>query len=246
MRQKTILVTGGSRGIGKATVLALARAGAQVAFTYSSNQAAAEAVLAEAAETEGRVISMQACVQDYGQARRVVEDVQSELGDLDGVVLNAGITRDGLLAMIPEGNWDEVVETNLKGIFNYARASIYGMIRQRAGRVVCVSSVSGGRMGVAGQTNYGATKAAQIGFVKALSKEVAAYGITVNAVAPGFIETEIWQAIPEAKRAGLLKGIPQGRLGRPEEVAAVICFLLSEQASYITGTVVEIDGGLSA
>ncbi len=246
MRGKKILVTGGSRGIGRATVLALARSGAHVAFTYSSNQAAADEVLSEAVGAEGRVIAMRACVQDYKQAKRVVEDVQKQLGDLDGLVLNAGITRDGILAMMTEENWDDVVATNLKGVFNYARASIYTMIRQRAGRIVCVSSVSGGRVGIAGQTNYGATKAAQIGFVKSLAKEVAPYGITVNAVAPGFIETDLWQTLPEGKRAGLLKSIPQGRLGQPEEVAALIRFLLSEDASYITGTVVEIDGGLSA
>lgn len=246
MQGKKILVTGGSRGIGRATVLALARSGAHVAFTYNSNHTAATEVLSEAAELEGRVIAVQACVQDYEQAKQVVKDVQKELGDLDGLVLNAGITRDGILAMMPEENWDDVIATNLKGIFNYARAAIYGMIRQQAGRVICVSSVSGGRIGVAGQTNYGASKAAQIGFVKSLAKEVAPYGITVNAVAPGFIETDIWQSIPEAKHASLLKSIPQGRLGRPEEVAAVIRFLLSEDASYITGNVVEIDGGLSA
>lgn len=246
MRGKKILVTGGSRGIGKATVLTLARLGGHVAFTYSSNQAAAEEVLSEAVGVEGRVIAVQACVQDYRQAKQVVEDVQKQLGDLDGLVLNAGITRDGILAMMSEENWDDVVATNLKGVFNYARASIYSMIRQRAGRIVCVSSVSGGRVGIAGQTNYGATKAAQVGFVKSLAKEVAPYGITVNAVAPGFIETDLWQSIPEAKRTGLLKSIPQGRLGQPEEVAALIRFLLSEDASYITGTVVEIDGGLSA
>ncbi|MEO6888544.1 MAG: 3-oxoacyl-ACP reductase FabG [Ktedonobacteraceae bacterium] len=246
MHGKKILVTGGSRGIGRATVLALARSGAHVAFTYSSNHTAAAEVLSEASGSEGRVIAVQACVQDYERAKQVVKDVQEELGDLDGLVLNAGITRDGILAMMPEENWDDVMATNLKGIFNYARAAIYGMIRQRAGRVVCVSSVSGGRIGVAGQTNYGASKAAQIGFVKSLAKEVASYGITVNAVAPGFIETDIWQSIPEAKHASLLKSIPQGRLGRPEEVAAVIRFLLSEDASYITGNVVEIDGGLSA
>ncbi|MDQ2905636.1 MAG: 3-oxoacyl-ACP reductase FabG [Chloroflexota bacterium] len=246
MHGKKILVTGGSRGIGRATVLALARSGAHVAFTYSSNHTAAAEVLSEASGSEGRVIAVQACVQDYERAKQVVKDVQEELGDLDGLVLNAGITRDGILAMMPEENWDDVMATNLKGIFNYARAAIYSMIRQRAGRVVCVSSVSGGRIGVAGQTNYGASKAAQIGFVKSLAKEVASYGITVNAVAPGFIETDIWQSIPEAKHASLLKSIPQGRLGRPEEVAAVIRFLLSEDASYITGNVVEIDGGLSA
>lgn len=246
MHGKKILVTGGSRGIGRATVLALARSGAHVAFTYSSNQKAAEEVLLQTAHTEGRVIARRADVRELDQAKQVVEEVQQELGDLDGLVLNAGITRDGILAMMPEENWDDVISTNLKGIFNYARASIYSMIRQRAGRIVCVSSVSGGRVGVAGQTNYGATKAAQIGFVKALAKEVGPYGISVNAVAPGFIETDIWQTIPEAKRASLVKGIPQGRLGKPEEVAAAICFLLSEDASYITGSVLEIDGGMSA
>ncbi len=246
MHGKKILVTGGSRGIGKATVLALARSGASVAFTYSSNHKAAEEVLSAAARMEGRVIAVQANVQDYAQAKRTINDVQEQLGDLDGLVLNAGITRDGILAMMPEENWDEVVATNLKGIFTYARASVYGMIRQRAGRIVCVSSVSGGRIGVPGQTNYGATKAAQIGFVKALAKEVASHGITVNAVAPGFIETDIWQSIPEAKRAGMVKGIPLGRLGQPEEVASAICYLLSEEAAYITGSVIEIDGGLSA
>jgi 3-oxoacyl-[acyl-carrier protein] reductase len=246
VRGKNILVTGGSRGIGKATVLALVRSGAHVAFTYSRNQTAADEVLAEAAETEGRVIAIQADVQDYKRARQVIEEVQDTLGDLDGLVLNAGITRDGLLALMPEESWDDVIETNLKGVFNYTRATVYSMIKQRSGRIVCVSSVSGGRVGIAGQTNYGATKAAQIGFIKSLAKEVASYGITVNAVAPGFIETDIWQSIPEAKRAGLIKSIPQGRIGQPEEVAAAICFFLSEQASYITGSVVAIDGGLSA
>lgn len=246
MQGKKILVTGGSRGIGRAIVLMLVRAGAQVAFTYSNNLAAAEEVVALAAEAGARAIAIQADVQDFGQAKRVLAEVRQELGDLDGVVLNAGITRDGILALMPEENWDAVVATNLKGIFNYTRASIYGMIRQRSGRVICVSSVSGGRIGVMGQTNYGATKAAQIGFVKALAKEVAPYGITVNAVAPGFIETDIWQTIPEAKRANLVTGIPLGRLGQPEEVAAAIRFLLSEEASYITGSVIEIDGGLSA
>jgi 3-oxoacyl-[acyl-carrier protein] reductase len=244
---KKFLVTGGSRGIGKATVLALVRSGADVAFTYGHDRTAAEEVLSEAAvETGGRAIAVQASVQDYKRAKQVIKEVQEELGDLDGLVLNAGITRDGILAMMPEEKWDEVIETNLKGIFNYTRSAIYNMIRQGSGRIVCVSSVSGGRIGVAGQTNYGATKAAQIGFVKALAKEVAPHGITVNAVAPGFIETDIWHSIPEAKRASLLKSIPQGRLGLPEEVAALIRFLLSDEAGYITGSVVAIDGGLSA
>jgi 3-oxoacyl-[acyl-carrier protein] reductase len=226
--------------------MALARAGAQVAFTYSENQAAVADVLRESADMEGHVVAFRAQVESYTQARQVVEEVQKELGDLDGIVLNAGITRDKLLAFMPEESWDDVLATNLKGVFNYAHAAIYSMIRQRAGRVICVSSVSGALMGVAGQTNYGATKAAQIGFVKSLAKEVAAYGITVNAVAPGFIETDIWMSIPKPKRESVLKSIPLARPGKPEEVASVICFLLSEEASYITGSVLVIDGGLSA
>lgn len=246
MQGKNILVTGGSRGIGRATVLALAQLGANVAFTYSSSQADAAEVLAAADGAPGRVQALQADVQDYKRAKQVFESTQEIFGDLFGLVLNAGITRDGLLAMMPEENWDMVVATNLKGVFNYARAAVYSMIRQQEGRIICVSSISGGRMGIIGQTNYSATKAAQIGFVKSLAKEVAAKGITVNAVAPGFIETDVWQAIPDVKRTGFLKSIPLGRLGQPEEVAAVIRFLLSEEASYITGTVIEIDGGLSA
>lgn len=246
MSKQRILVTGGSRGIGRATVLALAQAGADVAFTYGHTSSAAEEVLVATSTMAGRVIAMQADVADLVRAKEVVAEVEQQLGDLTGLVLNAGIARDGILAMMSEENWDAVINTNLKGIFTYARAAALGMVRQRAGRIVCVSSVSGGQLGVLGQTNYGATKAAQVGFVKALTKEVAGYGITVNAVAPGFIETDIWQQMPEAKRAAQLKNIPAGRLGQPEEVAALICFLLSEAASYITGTVLTIDGGLSA
>jgi 3-oxoacyl-[acyl-carrier protein] reductase len=246
VRGKNFLVTGGSRGIGRATVLMLAQAGAQVAFTYAGNQEAATEVLSVGAAMEGRVLAFQASVQNYQRARQVLEEIQHAFGDLDGLVLNAGIARDSLLVKMTEESWDEVVATNLKGIFSYVRASLYNMIRQRSGRIVCVSSVSGSRVGVLGQTNYGATKAAQLGFVKALAKEVAPYGITVNAVAPGFIETDIWRSIPEAKRSPLLKSIPLGRLGQPEEVAAAIRFLLSEEAGYITGSVLEIDGGLSA
>jgi 3-oxoacyl-[acyl-carrier protein] reductase len=243
---KKFLVTGGSRGIGQATVLALAEMSADVAFTYNCSKEAAEAVLRSAEKAPGRIIAVQADAGNYKEARQTVDSVQETLGGLDGIVLNAGITHDQLLVMTAEESWDEVISTNLKGTFNYARASIYRMIQQRSGRIVCVSSVSGAVMGVAGQTSYASTKAAQIGFVKSLSKEVASYGITVNAVAPGFIETDIWHAIPPARRATLLKTIPLQRLGQPEEVAATIRFLLSPDASYITGSVLVIDGGLSS
>lgn len=246
MSKQRILVTGGSRGIGRATVLALAQAGADVAFTFGHTPGAAEEVLAATSAMAGRVIALQADVSDLARAKEVIAEVEQELGELTGLVLNAGIARDGILAMMSEENWDRVINTNLKGIFTYARAGVLSMVRQRAGRIVCVSSVSGWQLGVVGQTNYGATKAAQVGFVKAFAKEVGSYGITVNAVAPGFIETDIWQQMPEAKRAAQLKNIPAGRVGQPEEVAALICFLLSDAASYITGTVLTIDGGLSA
>ncbi|MBO8162849.1 MAG: 3-oxoacyl-ACP reductase FabG [Brevibacillus sp.] len=239
------MVTGGSRGIGRAVVLSLVGVGADVAFTYRDNDAAAEAVCREGKQMPGRVWALKAEAEDYEQSKSTIEQAYNLLGRLDGLVLNAGITRDRPLVMMPEENWDEVIATNLKGTFTYARAAIYEMIRQRYGRIVCVSSVSG-IVGVAGQSNYAATKAGQIGFVKALAKEVAAYGITVNAVAPGFVETDIWKSIPEAKREGIISSIPLGRLAQPEEVAGAIRFLLSEEAAYITGSVLVIDGGLSS
>lgn len=238
-------MTGGSRGIGRATVLALAEAGADVAFTYSSNEEAAHDVCTAAEGYSGKVLAIQANAEDFAAAKSAVERVQDELGGLDGVVINAGITKDRPLVMMPEGDWDDVIATNLKGTFNYARAAVYGMIRERSGRIVCVSSVSG-LTGVLGQSNYSATKAGQIGFVRSLSKEVGPYGITVNAVAPGFIETDIWEQIPENKREGILASIPVGRLGQAQEVAAAIRYLLSPDAAYITGSVLVIDGGLSS
>ncbi|QKG83256.1 beta-ketoacyl-ACP reductase [Kroppenstedtia pulmonis] len=242
---KKYLVTGGSRGIGRSTVLSLAEAGATVAFTYSTHEKAAREVKEEAERTGGSTVAFCADVTDYQKAREVVDLTREKLGGLDGVVLNAGITKDSPLVMMQEESWDDVIATNLKGTFNYARAALYGMIRQRYGRIICVSSVSG-LVGVAGQTNYAATKAGQIGFLKALSKEAAPYGITVNAVSPGFIETDLWKSIPEQKHEQILKQIPLGRLGSSEEVAGVIRFLLSPTASYMTGSVLVVDGGLSS
>lgn len=243
---KKIFVTGGSRGIGRATVLTLANSGADVVFTYHSNEAAAKAVCEETVQAPGRVWAFPAQAESFAIAKATVQQAREVMGGLDGLVLNAGITRDRPLVMMAEEDWDEVIATNLKGTFNYARAALYDLIRQRYGRIVCVSSVSGGQIGVAGQTNYAATKAGQIGFVRSLAKEVAAYGVTVNAIAPGFIETDLWESIPENKRETIINSIPQKRLGKAEEVAAAIRFFLSAEAAYITGSVLVIDGGLSS
>ncbi|WP_040951508.1 3-oxoacyl-ACP reductase FabG [Gorillibacterium massiliense] len=245
MEGQKILVTGGSRGIGRATVANLAEQGATVAFTYKSNAEAAEELLAELGEKASRVFAIQADSKDFTQACQTVEKARELLGGLDGLVINAGMNRDKMLFTMSEQDWDEIMETNLKGTFNYARAVIYGFIKQQAGRIVCISSVSG-LIGVPGQVNYSATKAGQIGFVRTLAKEVARFGITVNAVAPGFIATEMWDRIPEKERTRFLQEIPVHRPGSPQEVADAISFLLSPKAAYITGSTLVIDGGLSA
>ncbi|RKP54141.1 SDR family oxidoreductase [Cohnella endophytica] len=242
---QNFLVTGGTRGIGRSTVLSLAEAGANVAFTYRNGKEQAEQLYNELSAFQGNYVGFQADVQQFEEARQVIKQCKETLGGLDGLVLNAGITRDKLLFMMSEEDWDTTYSVNLKGTFNYARAAIFDFIKQKSGRIVCVSSISG-QIGVSGQTNYSATKAGQIGFVKSLAKEVAKFGITVNAVAPGFIHTELWGEIPKDQREQILPQIPVGRPGTAEEVSNVIRFLLSKQASYVTGSVITIDGGLSA
>ncbi|WP_127534575.1 3-oxoacyl-ACP reductase FabG [Paenibacillus kobensis] len=244
---KRVLITGGSRGIGRAIVSYLAERGADVAFTYKGNHEAARELCDTLARLElpGRVMSLAADAEQLDQAKETIERVRETFGGLDGLVLNAGINRDKPLFLMAEEDWDATIGANLKGTYNYARAAVYGMMRDKAGSIVCISSVSGLK-GMPGQVNYSATKAGQIGFVRSLSREVAKYGITVNAVAPGFIETEMWEALPEKVRTGFLGDIPLGRPGKAEEVARAVGFLLSEEASYVTGSVLVVDGGLSA
>jgi 3-oxoacyl-[acyl-carrier protein] reductase len=208
-----------------------------------SSQAADE-VVAEITANSGTAQAFQADISDFTQAGDLVKTVISSLGGLDILINNAGITRDTLIMMMSEEDWDAVQDTNLKGTFNCSKAAIRYMMRKRYGRIINISSVSG-QMGNAGQTNYSASKAGQIGFTKALAREVAARNITVNAIAAGYVDTDIWAGVPEEARELALSIIPLGRKGKPEEIAFAAAFLASDQASYITGQVLGIDGGMA-
>jgi 3-oxoacyl-[acyl-carrier protein] reductase len=240
---KVALVTGGSRGIGRAIALELARLGYDLVVQYRSSEAQAEE-LAAAVRNLGRE-AMLVCgdVSSYGETQAIAAQVLARWPEIGLVVNNAGITRDSPLVMMSEADWSEVINTNLSGVFNVSRAFIYQMIRQRKGAIVNISSVAG-LTGVAGQTNYCAAKAGIIGFSRALAKEVARYGITVNCIAPGYIETDMIAGMPADKRKAAVGRIPLGRCGSVEDVAGLVGFLSSEQASYITGQVYSVDGGL--
>ena len=238
------LITGGSRGIGKATSLELAKHGAIIAVNYIHSADAAEDLTTQIRANGGKAIAIQADISDFNQTQEMVKNVIKTLGGLDILVNNAGITRDTLIMMMSEEDWDIVQATNLKGTFNCSKAAIRHMMRKRYGRIINIASISG-QMGNAGQTNYSASKAGQIGFTKALAREVAARNITVNAIAAGYIDTEIWSDVPEDIREMMLSYIPLGRKGKPEEVAYAVAFLASEQAAYITGQVLGIDGGMA-
>ena len=241
---KIALITGGSRGIGKAIALELSRRGAAVAVNYNHSSQAADEVVASIQSAGGAAQAFQADISDFSQAQNLVRDTIKSLGGLDILVNNAGITRDTLIMMLSEQDWDIVLDTNLKGTFNCSKAAIRHMMRKRYGRIINISSVSG-QMGNAGQTNYSASKAGQIGFTKALAREVAARKITVNAIAAGYIETDIWSGVPDDVREMALSIIPLGRKGQPEEIAYAVAFLASEQAAYITGQVLGVDGGMA-
>jgi 3-oxoacyl-[acyl-carrier protein] reductase len=236
---KVAIVTGGSRGIGRAIVQALAREGATVAFTYAQNKTMADEVA-----NGDTVIGFQADVTSLDQAKNVVKQVKDRFGRIDILINNAGITRDKLIALMSEKDWDDVLNTNLKGVFNLTKAVIGIMIRQKSGAILNISSISG-IVGMPGQVNYSSSKAGMIGFTKALAKEVAKANITVNALALGFVETDMTSALNSEYRAKILEQIPLGRVGKPEEMAEVALFIVSPRASYITGQVVQVDGGLA-
>jgi 3-oxoacyl-[acyl-carrier protein] reductase len=242
--RRTALVTGGSRGIGSAVVEELARAGWLTAFTYNSSEEAAVG-LRERLQGEGaRVLALRADVRDYNRACQVTAEVERELGPIQLLVNNAGIKRDAALHRMQPEAWSEVIDTNLGGTFNYCRSVIFGMMKRSSGAIINVVSVSG-LIGLAGQTNYSASKAGVIGFTRALSKEVARFKVRVNAVAPGFIESDMLADIPEEARKRMYAQIPLGSPGQPRQVALAVAFLAGEEAAYITGQVLPIDGGLT-
>ncbi len=240
---KVAIVTGGTRGIGKVIVLALCKAGASCAFTYAQNRELAKTLINEIESFGERAISARVDVRDYDGVKDFIESVKGVFGRLDILINNAGITRDKSLLMMSREEWRDVIDTDLTGVFNVTRLCITTFLRQKSGIVVNISSSSGIHP-LPGQVNYASAKAGVIGFTKALAKEVAPYNIRVNAVAPGFIETDMTLKLNEKYRERLTKTIPVARFGRAEEVAKVVLFLCSEESSYITGQTIVIDGGL--
>lgn len=241
--EKAALVTGASRGIGRAIALALASKGFAVALNYAGSHDAAEAVKKEIEAAGGKAFTVQGDVSKSEDVDRVFKAVKDEFGGLDVLVNNAGINRDALLIRMKESNWDDVIATDLKSDFLTTKAAAAMMMRKRKGSIINISSVVG-IMGNIGQANYAAAKAGVIGLTKACAKEMAARNIRVNAVAPGFIETAMTDGIPEKIREGMISSIPMRRMGQPEDVAKAVCFLASDDSSYITGQVLVVDGGL--
>jgi len=240
---KTALVTGGSRGIGRAIALRLARQGADVAFSYRGNTDAANATVAEIEGLGRRALAVQADAKAPDGAEALVKAVLEAFGKIDILVNNAGITRDDLIMRMKPEDWTDVLETNLFGAFWTLKACTRPMLKARSGRVINITSVSG-QAGQMGQANYSSAKAGLIGLTKAAARELASRGITVNAVAPGFVLTELTQDLPESLQAQITERTPLGRFGTPEEIADAVAFLASDEAGYITGQVLAVDGGL--
>ncbi len=246
LTNKVALVTGASRGIGRAIALDLAAHGAQVVINYHSNAEAAAAVVAEIMEKGGTAVAISADVSDFDSAQTLVQNTLDQFGQIDILVNNAGTTRDTLLMMMKEEQWDTVIDTNLKSVFNCCKAVARPMLRRKkGGRIINISSVSG-LVGLPGQTNYSASKAGMIGFTKALAKELGSRQITVNAVAPGFITTDLTADLPEELVKWAIANTPLGRLGEPTEVAHMVTFLASDKAAFITGEVIRVDGGIAS
>ena len=241
---KTAVVTGGSRGIGRAICLKLAGQGANIVLNFAGNEAAAEETRSQCEALGVRALAVKGDVADAEACNALIEKAVSEFGGVDILVSNAGVTRDNLLMRMSDEEFQKVIDTNLKGTFHCMRAAIRPMMKKRRGRIISISSVVG-LMGNAGQINYAASKAGVIGMTKSLAREVASRHITVNAVAPGFIKTDMTAVLSDSVKEGILHGIPLGELGEAEDVANAVLYLASDEAAYITGQVISVDGGMA-
>lgn len=244
LHEKTVIISGAARGIGRAIAVELAREGANISFNYLQNEQAAADLVGELNRLGTSANAFKADIRDYDAVKAWVEETKKIYGAIDIVINNAGVIKDKALALMDNDDWHSVINTNLDGTFNLTRAAIISLIKQKSGVVINMSSVSG-MIGLSGQTNYAASKAGIIGFTKSLSREVGPYNIRVNAIAPGFIETDMLKDITTEYREQMIKQIPLSRLGSVEEVAKLVKFLASEDAGYITGQTFVIDGGMS-
>ena len=245
LENRVALITGGSRGIGRAIALEFATRGAAVVVNYNKSPEAANDVVKQIVDAGGKAATYQADVSDYKQAEALVKFTVDTFGDLSLLVNNAGITRDMLIMVMSESDWDAVIDTNLKSTFNCSKAAVKHMMRKRYGRIINMASVAG-QMGNAGQVNYASSKGGQIAFTKSLAREIASRNITVNALAPGFVDTDILNPIPAETMENVIKTmVPLARKGKPEEIAYAAAFLASDQAAYITGQVLGVDGGMA-
>lgn len=243
LKGKTIIVTGANRGIGKAIALKLGKIGANVIVNYRSNEKEASEVVAEIKELGGEASMVKADVSKYEDAENLISETKNIYGSIYGVVNNAGITKDTLILRMKEEDFDSVINTNLKGTFNCCKAATPHLIKARQGRIVNISSVIG-LIGNVGQINYAASKAGILGVTKSLAREIGARGITVNAIAPGFIESDMTEVLADKYKEDILKNIPLKKLGKAEDVANAVAFLMSEESQYITGQVLNVDGGM--